>query len=188
MASQPKCDDRHSRLKDTIVKFDRGVSHSQAASQVRLYLSNDTSSRAAGTADLAELWAQRPDVQVIRTSSRGAFFLEPMVERDTPDGRIGWFDVTPDDLSRIRAGVGGTSIEHIPFLAPQTRFTFSNFGILLRTMYCRTRSPYVRRTPPVIWSSRQRFRRYQTPDFSRRSGAIRRACSMMKSFVSRLLV
>jgi formate dehydrogenase iron-sulfur subunit len=129
MASQPKCDDRHSRLKDTIVKFDRGVSHSQAASQVRLYLSNDTSSRAAGTADLAELWAQRPDVQVIRTSSRGAFFLEPMVERDTPDGRIGWFDVTPDDLSRIRAGVGGTSIEHIPFLAPQTRFTFSNFGI-----------------------------------------------------------
>ena len=51
-----------------------------------------------------------------------------------------------------------------------------------------TRSPYVGCFPPAICSSRQRFRRYQTPDFSRTSGAIMRACSTMKSFVSRLLV
>lgn len=32
----------------------------------------------------------------------------------------------------------------------------------------------------AICSSRQRFRRYQTPDFSRTSGAITRACSMSR--------
>ena len=49
----------------------------------RLYLSNDTSSRAAGAERLADAWSDRPEIQLIRTSSRGAFFLEPMVERDT---------------------------------------------------------------------------------------------------------
>jgi formate dehydrogenase iron-sulfur subunit len=82
-----------------------------------------------GTAQLAELWAEHPDLQIIGTSSRGAFFLEPMIERDTPDGRVAWFDVSSDDLSRIRAGRDGTLIEQIPFLARQTRFTFSNFGL-----------------------------------------------------------
>ena len=100
-----------------------------SGSPVRLYLPNDTSSRAAGTAQLAEVWAERSDLQIIRTSSRGAFFLEPMVERDTPDGRKAWFTVTLDDLPRIRAGIGGTAAQEIPFLNRQTRFTFANFGI-----------------------------------------------------------
>lgn len=96
---------------------------------VRLYLSNDTSARAAGAARLAEVWAERPDVQLIRTSSRGAFFLEPMVERDQPDGRVAWFNVMPEDLPRIVAGEGGTPVEHIPFLKQQARYTFRNFGL-----------------------------------------------------------
>lgn len=53
-----------------------------------LYLSDDTSSRAAGADRLAAAWRARPDVQLVRTSSRGAFFLEPMVERDLPQGRM----------------------------------------------------------------------------------------------------
>lgn len=95
---------------------------------LRLYLSNDTSARAAGAGLLAETWSERPEVQLIRTSSRGAFFLEPMVERDSPDGRLAWFNVTPDDLRSILAGIGGTSVRSIPFLTQQTRFTFANFG------------------------------------------------------------
>lgn len=92
----------------------------------RLYLSNDTSARAAGAAALADAWAERPDLQLIRTSSRGAFFLEPMVERDSAAGRIAWFNVTQDDLPRILAGTGGTPVEAIPFLARQTRIAFAN--------------------------------------------------------------
>ena len=53
----------------------------------RCYLANDTSSRAAGAGRLADAWSDRPEIQLIRTSSRGAFFLEPMVERDTSNGR-----------------------------------------------------------------------------------------------------
>jgi formate dehydrogenase iron-sulfur subunit len=95
----------------------------------RCYLANDTSSRAAGAERLAEAWTERTEIQLIRTSSRGAFFLEPMVERDTPNGREAWFNVAPNDLPRIVAGVGGTPVAGIPFLKQQTRFTFSNFGI-----------------------------------------------------------
>ena len=95
---------------------------------LRLYLSNDTSARAAGAGLLADSWSERPEVQLIRTSSRGAFFLEPMVERDSPDGRLAWFNVTPDDLRSILAGIGGTAVRSISFLTQQTRFTFANFG------------------------------------------------------------
>ena len=95
----------------------------------RLYLSNDTSSLAAGAGRLADVWSDRPEIQLIRTSSRGAFFLEPMVERDTPKGREAWLNVVPDDLPRIVGGVGGTPLTGIPFLQQQSRFTFANFGI-----------------------------------------------------------
>jgi formate dehydrogenase iron-sulfur subunit len=95
----------------------------------RLYLSNDTSSLAAGAGRLADAWNERPEVQLIRTSSRGAFFLEPMVERDMPNGREAWFNVTPEDLPRIVGGIGGTPVTELPFLQQQTRCTFANFGI-----------------------------------------------------------
>jgi len=95
----------------------------------RLYLSNDTSALAAGAGRLADAWSGRPEIQLIRTSSRGAFFLEPMVERDTPKGREAWFNVVAEDLPRIVGGVGGTPLTGIPFLQQQNRFTFANFGI-----------------------------------------------------------
>ncbi|MCE3223100.1 MAG: fdsB [Nitrospira sp.] len=95
---------------------------------LRLYLSNDTSARAAGAGLLADAWSERPEVQLIRTSSRGAFFLEPVVERDSPDGRLAWFRVIPEDLPSILSGRGGTPVRSIPFLMQQTRFTFANFG------------------------------------------------------------
>jgi formate dehydrogenase iron-sulfur subunit len=96
---------------------------------IRCYLANDTSSRAAGAKRLADAWRERPEIQLIRTSSRGAFLLEPMVERDTPNGREAWFNVSPNDLPRIVDGMGGTPVAEIPFLQQQTRFTFANFGI-----------------------------------------------------------
>lgn len=97
------------------------------SSATRLYLSHDTSARAAGGG--ADAWARHPEVQLIRISSRGAFFLEPMVERDSPDGRGGLVQCSNrDDLPSILSGTGGTAVRSIPFLANQTRFTFANFG------------------------------------------------------------
>lgn len=96
---------------------------------IRLYLSNDTSARAAGAERLAKAWGSQPHLELVRTSSRGAFFLEPLVERDMPAGRLAWFNVKPEDLPLILSGTGGTPVNQIPFLAQQTRVTFANFGV-----------------------------------------------------------
>ncbi len=95
----------------------------------RLYLSNDTSSKAAGADCLAAQLNAQPDVQLVRTSSRGAFYLEPMIERDGPDGRLLWPNLTVDRLADVLAGRGGIPVDAIPYLAGQTRATFSNFGV-----------------------------------------------------------
>ena len=68
------------------------------------------------------------DVEVIRTSSRGAFFLEPLVEIDTPNGRAGYCNVKPADVPGLLKKKP-TPISKIPFLAKQTRFTFANAGL-----------------------------------------------------------
>ncbi|MBI5853959.1 MAG: formate dehydrogenase, partial [Nitrospirae bacterium] len=94
----------------------------------RLYISNDTSARAAGADRLAEAWEHDALVELVRTSSRGAFFLEPLVERDGPDGRLAWPLARREDLARILAGQGGVAIGKSPFLAQQHRITFANFG------------------------------------------------------------
>ncbi len=96
---------------------------------IRLYCSNDSSACAVGAEALAQAWKDCPDVRLVRTSTRGAFFLEPMVERDMAAGRVAWFNVDPDDLGRIVKGDGGTPVERIPFLAQQQRHTFANFGL-----------------------------------------------------------
>ena len=98
------------------------------ASVVSLYLSNDTSAKAAGTDRLAAAWADVPDVRIVRTSTRGAFFLEPLVERDGPHGRLLWPHAKPDDLSHIRTGMGGIPVADIPFLTQQQRSVFARFG------------------------------------------------------------
>ena len=95
---------------------------------VTLYLSNDTSAKAAGADALAAAWGHDPDVQLVRTSTRGAFFLEPLVERDGPGGRLLWPQAKPDDLPRIRAGTGGVPLSHVSFLAQQQRSVFARFG------------------------------------------------------------
>jgi len=95
----------------------------------RLYLANDTSAMAAGAGRLADAWKERPEVQLVRTSARGAFYLEPVVEQDSPHGRMAWFNVSPDDLPRIESGLEGRLIDSIPFLRQQTRYTFANFGM-----------------------------------------------------------
>jgi formate dehydrogenase iron-sulfur subunit len=96
---------------------------------IRVYLPNDTSAHAAGAARLAEAWEEKAGMELVRTSSRGAFFLEPLVERDFAGGRVAWPHATPDDLPRILAGTGGIPVNQIPFLARQTRATFVNFGV-----------------------------------------------------------
>ena len=77
--------------------------------------------------------------EVVRTGSRGMFWLEPMLEVETPTGRIAYGPVRGADLpGLLAAGVltGGAHplrlgpVADIPFFAGQTRFTFARCGVV----------------------------------------------------------
>ncbi|KAB1073960.1 formate dehydrogenase beta subunit [Methylobacterium planeticum] len=79
------------------------------------------------------------DIKIVRTGSRGLFWLEPMVEVATPEGRIAYGPVTPSDVDALlEAGLtlGGAhplrlgDPETIPFLARQHRLTFHRCGVI----------------------------------------------------------
>nr|WP_281502981.1 NADH-quinone oxidoreductase subunit NuoF [Ancylobacter crimeensis] len=88
-------------------------------------------------------------IEIVRTGSRGMLWLEPLVEVETADGRIGYGPVTEDDVyGLVAAGLfqGGAhelrigKPEEHPFMAKQTRLTFARCGIIdpaSYTDYCR---------------------------------------------------
>jgi formate dehydrogenase iron-sulfur subunit len=105
---------------------------------VRVYVPRDSGALALGADAVASLLRQAGDVEVVRTGSRGLYWLEPMVEVATAEGRIAYGPVTVADIAGlIGAGmlVGGPHRlrlgrpEEIPFLARQTRLTFARCGI-----------------------------------------------------------
>jgi len=95
----------------------------------RFFVSNDVCALAAGADRVAQALAKK-GATVVRTSSRGAFFLEPLVEADGPGGRVGWTNATEKDAAKILSGKGSKPVDKNPFLAKQTRFTFARAGII----------------------------------------------------------
>ena len=102
----------------------------------RVFVPRDAAALALGADAVAAALAGH--AAVTRTGSRGLFWLEPVIEVETPQGRIGYGPVAahdvPDLLSagllegaphRLRLG----KLEEHPFLAGQTRFTFARCGI-----------------------------------------------------------
>jgi formate dehydrogenase iron-sulfur subunit len=73
------------------------------------------------------------DLTLTRTSSRGLFWLEPLVEVETPEGRVGYGPATPADAAAIldgtAEGIALGPVDEIPFLKRQTRLTFARAGI-----------------------------------------------------------
>jgi formate dehydrogenase iron-sulfur subunit len=110
----------------------------------RFFVPRDAAARAVGADRVAAAIAAEAerlglDVQIVRTGSRGLFWLEPMIEVETADGRIAFGPVMARDVAGLLAG--GLPIdrghrlclgrpEDIPFLARQTRITFARCGIV----------------------------------------------------------
>jgi formate dehydrogenase iron-sulfur subunit len=75
---------------------------------------------------------------LVRTGSRGAFWLEPLLELETAAGRIGFGPVRPEDVPAILDAVLADAphplrlgrVEDIPFLRGQTRLTFARCGVV----------------------------------------------------------
>ena len=79
------------------------------------------------------------DVTVVRNGSRGMLWLEPLVEVETASGRVGYANVSADQIPElISAGLlTGSShdsclglVEDLDFLKDQTRITFARVGVI----------------------------------------------------------
>jgi len=109
---------------------------------VKVYIPGDTTSCALGADKVAAeiaLQAQKRglDIEIIRNGSRGAFWLEPLLEVDSTEGRVAYGPVAVKDVEELfDAGFPGRSghrlslgrIDDIEWLARQDRLTFARAG------------------------------------------------------------
>ncbi|WP_161992770.1 formate dehydrogenase beta subunit [Aureimonas leprariae] len=110
----------------------------------RVFLPLDTFAVACGADEIAEeltreAGARGLDVEIVRTGSRGMAWLEPLLEVETGEGRIGYGPVEPGEIAALLdAGVldgaaherGIGRVEEHPFLQGQTRLTFARCGVI----------------------------------------------------------
>lgn len=112
---------------------------------IKLYLPRETTALSLGAQEVAESLLSTAetlgkDVLLTRTGSRGLFWLEPLLEVETPLGRVAYGPLTVEDVESvltldIEAGAVDHNkclglVEKIPYLAKQQRLTFSKAGII----------------------------------------------------------
>jgi formate dehydrogenase iron-sulfur subunit len=107
---------------------------------MKIYVPADALARALGAdavaASLAAAAAARGlVVQILRNGSRGMAWLEPLVEVETPEGRLAFGPFSGADAGALfdapeahPKALGLT--EEIPFLKRQTRLTFARVGVI----------------------------------------------------------
>jgi formate dehydrogenase iron-sulfur subunit len=109
----------------------------------RVFLPLDTFAVACGADEIAgelarEALSRGLDVEIVRNGSRGMAWAEPLLEVETPEGRIGYGPVEPGEIAGLLdAGLldGAAQekrvgrVEDLPFLKGQTRLTFRRCGV-----------------------------------------------------------
>jgi len=110
-------------------------------STITIYVPRDSAAISLGadevaTAIAAEAARLGVAINLVRNSSRGMFWLEPLVEVATDAGRIGYGPVQVEDVASLfAAGLGnGHSlnlgiVDELPYLKTQERLTFARAGI-----------------------------------------------------------
>jgi formate dehydrogenase iron-sulfur subunit len=104
---------------------------------VRFFVPGDAAALAVGADAVAAELARLGESEIVRNGSRGMFELEPLVEVETAQGRIGYGRVAADEVAgitaAIRSGAAHPScvgpVDALPFLKRQTRLTFARCGI-----------------------------------------------------------
>ena len=111
---------------------------------VTLYIPKDAAALSVGADAVAaavacEAAARGADIRIVRTGTRGALWLEPLVEIGTPAGRIGYGPVTTDDVAGLFAAGfldgGGHALRHGPvddldWFRRQERLIFARTGLI----------------------------------------------------------
>lgn len=111
---------------------------------ITLYVPRDTTAISLGADEVAVKLARAAeangiDLHLVRNGSRGLFWLEPLVEVETDQGRVAYGPVMPEDLpalldAGLLEGASGHPLhlgpsEDIPYLKNQQRLTFARAGI-----------------------------------------------------------
>jgi formate dehydrogenase iron-sulfur subunit len=108
----------------------------------KVYVPRDSAARSVGADEVAErIAAVGGDVEIVRNGSRGMLWLEPLVEVETPAGRVGYGPVAPEDVDGLVAAgmlrgavrdVGAYLglVEDLPWMKRQQRLTFARVGVI----------------------------------------------------------
>ncbi|MBN8190182.1 formate dehydrogenase [Salipiger thiooxidans] len=105
---------------------------------MKIWVPMDSAAKALGAEEVvaairAEAAKRGVEVEIARNGSRGMIWLEPLVEVETPEGRMAFGSMTPEDVSALfEAGhekaLGLT--EELDWMKRQTRLTFARCGII----------------------------------------------------------
>jgi len=109
----------------------------------RIFVPADSSALSVGAETVAkalaaEVKARGQEMAIVRTGSRGLFWLEPLVEVETPAGRLGYGPIGAHDVPSLFGADflnGGAhpkalgKVEDIPYLARQQRLVFARCGV-----------------------------------------------------------
>ena len=110
---------------------------------VRVFVPCDAAALSVGAGQVAEAVLRAADrrgveITLIRNGSRGLFWLEPLVEVETPAGRVAFGPVAPADVDLLFDSAFRPRTEHplcrglteeISYLKRQERLTFARCGI-----------------------------------------------------------
>lgn len=110
---------------------------------ITIYVPRDSAALALGADEVAqalvaEATRRKVSIELVRNGSRGLFWLEPLVEVATAQGRVAYGPVQPEDVASLfeagfhtggahPLGLGRT--EDIDFLRRQERLTFARMGV-----------------------------------------------------------
>lgn len=105
----------------------------------RVFISRDSTALSLGAEQVVKtLQAKGLDIEIVRNGSRGLFWLEPLVEVETAQGRVAYGPVQAQDIeSLLQANFleGGQhplslgNIEDLPYFKNQNRLTFARVGL-----------------------------------------------------------
>jgi formate dehydrogenase iron-sulfur subunit len=110
---------------------------------LRIFIPRDAGAVAVGADEVALALEQAAakrgaDIEIVRTGSRGLYWLEPMIEVATPKGRVAFGPVTMADAVSVLEAMNSDGAhplrlgiaDEIPWLKRQTRLTFARCGVI----------------------------------------------------------
>jgi formate dehydrogenase iron-sulfur subunit len=112
--------------------------------QTLIYVPRDAAALSVGANEIArrieeEATKRGVSVKIVRNGSRGALWLEPLVEVETSQGRLGYGPIAANEIASLfdsefldggdhRLALG--PVDNLPWFAKQNRLTFARVGIV----------------------------------------------------------